>query len=271
MRTKKKNALSKHIRDTVIHTVRTNDSRITELFETAGHFGVLLIAFFFVIVLFLWKEGKARTDQQNTNKPANLPQAQPTTALKDVPPADVGMRMIFDQANGELGTNSAELATVSASMLDNPSPSKESENLPKLDLQGPWSCSTITDGGTAKLYIQNNKVRFTNGAGERTENTLLSGDCLYTWAANTGTKQCGFSQYMDLFSSLLPGSEGIDIDIGSIIEEQMGGDENQSKAFTSLRQSCQKGTINSSIFVAPSSVEWDESTTDDSGILDLFQ
>lgn len=271
MRTKKKHAISKHVRDTVVHAVRTNDSRITELFETAGHFGILLLAFFFVVMLFLWKEGRTSTNQQNASKSANLPQVQPTTALKNVPPADVGMRMIFDQANGELGTNSAELATSSATMYDATSPSNESTSLPKLDLQGPWSCVTTTSEGTAKLYIQNNKVKFINGAGGRTENTLLSGDCLYTWTENTGTKQCGFSQYMDLFSSLLPGSEGMDIDIGSIIEEQMSGDESQAKAFTALRQSCQKGIINASIFVAPTSVEWDESTTDSSGMLDLFQ
>jgi len=269
MHTKKSHGVSKHIRDTIVHSVDKNESKITEAFQTMGHYGIILLAFLFVVIIFLWKEGTLNTSNKNTS---NLPTAKPTEVLKEVPRADVGMRMIFDQANGELGTDSANLASSSAT----PSTSQEisetleqPSNLPKLDLQGPWSCATSTTEGSAKLYIQNRKAKFVSATGGTTENTLLSGDCLYTWSANTGTKQCGFSQYMDIFASLLPGSE--DIDIGSIIEEQMQGDEAQARAYASLRASCQKTPVAESVFAVPTSVEWDESTTDDSGMMDLFK
>lgn len=269
MHTKKSHGVSKHIRDTILHSVDENESKITEAFQTMGHYGIILLAFLFVVVIFLWKEGKLNSPTKSTS---NLPSIKPTEALKEVPRADVGMRMIFDQANGELGTDSANLASSSAT----PSTSQEiaetlekPSNLPKLDLQGPWSCATSTTEGSAKLYIQNRKAKFVSTTGGTTENTLLSGDCLYTWSANAGTKQCGFSQYMDLFTSLLPGSE--DIDIGSIIEEQMQGDEAQAQAYASLRASCQKTPVSESVFAVPPAVEWDESTSDGSGIMNLFQ
>lgn len=262
MHTKKSHGISKRIRDTILHSVDKNESKITETFQTMGHYGIILLAFLFVVGVFLWKEGKLNSPTKSTNI---LPSIKPTEALKEIPRADVGMRMIFDQANGEMGTNSADLASSSAV----PEVSAETATLPKLDLQGPWSCSASTTEGSAKLYIQNGQVKFASTTAGTTENMLLNGDCLYTWIETEGTKQCGFGQYMDIFTSLLPGSE--EIDIGSIIEEQMEGNEEQARAYASLLASCQKSPVAESIFAAPQTVEWDESTSYDSGLMNLFQ
>jgi hypothetical protein len=271
MHTKKSHGISSHIRETILHSVDKNESKITEAFQTMGHYGIILLAFLCVVGIFLWKEGKLNSPTKSTS---NLPTVKPTEALKEIPRADVGMRMIFDQANGELGTDSANLASSSAKPTTSQELSKtfeQTSNLPKLDLQGPWSCTTNTNDGSTKLYIQNGKVKFVSTTGGTTENTLLSGDCLYTWSANAGTKQCGLGQYMDLFATLLPGTEAIDI--GSIIEEQMQDDEAQARAYASLRASCQKTQVAESVFAIPQSVGWDESTTETEGVdmLNLFQ
>lgn len=251
-----------------------HESNITEMFETMGHFGVILLAFLFVIMIFLWKEGTLRGPKKDLNDVSKLPSIEPTVALKDVPQADVGMRMIFDQANGELGTGSARIASSSALPDDTDPPESSSANTPALDLEGPWSCATSTTDGSASLYIESNKVKFALTTDEGTQSVLLSGDCLYSWQESMGTKQCGFGEYLGLFATLLPGAG--DVDIASIIEEQLVGDEAQMKVFQSLRATCQKQSVQASVFQIPQDVDWQEDASSDSqddsfGILEMFQ
>lgn len=269
MHTKKSHGISKHIRDTILHSVDKNESKITETFQTMGHYGIILLAFLFVVGIFLWKEGKLNPPTKSTS---NLPSIKPTEALKEVPRADVGMRMIFDQANGEMGTDEARMASRSANQTaQDPKINSAQQNtdIPKIDLQGPWQCSVQTPEGSAELHILNNKVRFTSNSGGTTQNTLLNDDCIYTWTASTGTKQCGLNQYMDLFNSLFSGSEGIDI--SSILAEQIGSDPSQSQEYIMLLQSCKKISSSSSLFLVPQNVTWDESSSTDLEMLNLLQ
>jgi len=269
MHTKKSHGISKHIRTIILHSVDKNESKITEAFQTMGHYGVILLAFLFVIAIFLWKEGKLKTSTQSTN---NLPSIKPTEALKVVPRADVGMRMIFDQANGEMSTDEARLASGSA--LQTPqdfeeNSTQQSRDIPVINLQGPWQCSVKVPEGSAELHILNKNVRFISTSAGTTDNTLLNDGCIYTWQGNTGTRQCGLDQYMDMFSSLLSDSEGIDL--GSILAEQVGSDPGQSEAYILLLQSCQKIPSNSSLFVVPQNVTWDESSSTDLDMMNLLQ
>lgn len=270
MHIKKLHLIPKHLRVSFMRTVRKNEAKLTDTFQTMGHFGVLLLAFFFVVLLFMWKEGRLNRSAMNPNdRTFELPSPYPTTALKDVPRADVGLRMIMDQANGELGTDTARLTSPSAPLIDGAEGSALKSDYPQLDLQGPWSCTTSTGGGPINLYIHNNKIKMVDSSGSTAENTLLSGDCLYTWKSTTGTKQCGLQQYLELFTGLLSGSEGIDI--GSIIQEQMGSDPARAQSYESLRRSCQKVAVAESVFSIPQNVQWAESSTTDPNSLNLGQ
>ncbi len=270
MHIKKLHLIPRHLRDHILGTIRLNEARLSDTFQTMGHYGVLLLAFFFVVLLFMWKEGRLNRSAVTPNdRSFGLPTPYPTTALQEIPRADVGLRMIMDQANGELGTDSARLASPSAPLIDEAGGGAPKSEYPQLDLQGPWSCTTSTGGGPINLYIHNNKVKVIDSSGKATENILFNGDCLYTWKSSTGTKQCGLQQYLDLYTSLLSGSEGIDI--GSIIQEQMGSDPARAQSYESLRRSCQKVAVAESVFSIPQNVQWAESSTTDPNSLNLGQ
>ena len=249
-------------------TARANESHFTELFGSLGHLGVLFLAFGFVVVIFMWKEGRLNP-RSNNSSVGELPKVEPTMALKQVPRADVGMRMIFDQANGELGTGSGRLATPSAY----PTATEEEatyttglpSELPTIDIVGPWTCVIEQDGDSMQMYIQDKQVKLVSSSAGRTERTLLNGDCIYTWGGDTNTKQCGIEQYIDIFTSM-SGSEGIDV--GSILASDMSSDA-ETQVYANLVRSCQKTPVAPSVFAVPEGVAWEESSTDD--LLNLFQ
>ena len=252
-------------------TARANESHFTELLGSLGHLGVLFLAFGFVVVLFMWKEGRLNPRSTNSNI-GELPKIEPTMALKQVPRADVGMRMIFDQANGELSTGSGRIATPSAyprsventqeDMTQEPNPPSD---LPTIDIIGPWTCVYEQDGSSIQLYIQNKLVKLVSSSGGGTERTLLNGDCLYTWGGAKNTKQCGIGQYVDIFTSMA-GTDGLDI--GSMIASDVT-DNAQAQIYENLIRTCQKTPVAQSVFTVPEGVKWDESSTED--LLNLFQ
>ncbi len=253
-------------------TARTNESHFTELLGSLGHLGVLFLAFGFVVVLFMWKEGKLHPSS-NAPKVDEMQRFEPNMALKQVPRADVGMRMIFDQANGELGTGSGRLATPSAyPTLPEDIPTNDtglSSTLPTIDMIGPWTCRVDRDGNSIQMYIQDKKVKFVSGSAGRTERTLLNGDCIYTWGGNTNTKQCGIGQYIEIFTSMA-GADGFDV--GSLLAGDMTGDT-ETAVYADLVRSCQKTPVAQSVFTVPEGLQWEESTEDFGGIgiSNLFQ
>lgn len=262
--------IPKHLRDSLIRTVHKHEEKLTDTFQTISHFGILLLAFIFVVLLFMWKEGRLNKSAVTpSHRSFDLSTPYPTTALKEVPRADVGMRMLIDQGNGELGTDTARLASPSATSINRSDKAVSSYEFPQLDLQGPWSCATATSGGAMSLYIHDNKIHMTDQTTSEAEHMLFNGDCLYIWKSSTGTKQCGLREYLTLFSTLLSGSEGIDI--GSIIQEQVGSDPARSQSYESLRRSCRKMPVSDSVFSLPQTVQWKESSASDQNSLNFGQ
>ncbi len=233
------------------------DDHIRETFGTLGHLGVMAIAFGLVIALFLLKEGRLGT----SGRQGAYIQGTPPSAIdvSQVPRADVGIRMALDQANGELGTESARLATSQASLTAPPATSSSALTVPEIDMTGPWYCSYDTGPHSATLSIANSKIRFdlTGETGQK-ESTIFDGDCLYSWQGNTGTKQCGLAQYLGLLTAY---GENGDVDLAQMLLASMQEGE-MSEEMQALVASCKKVDVSQSAFTPPAQVTFVEKQLD---------
>lgn len=242
-------------------TESSYQSRIFEATQTLKHLGVMLIAFIFVVVVFMLKEGKIPgTKKENLTRGVVTIPSESTT-LDEAGPLEKEQGKLIEKALGIMKD-----ATSSASPgLQN--------SLPPLDLKGPWQCGTISSSGRMNISIKDKNIRAFVTQNASTENTLVTKDCMYTWTGNSGTKQCGMGQYIDLFETLT--SSGM-VSIPSMIESQMKG-ASESAEITNLLSTCKKTPIEDTIFVVPSGIQWKETTVENgatspnsSGFLDLL-
>lgn len=228
-------------------------ARISDTLSTFGHLGVMVLAFGLVVLAFMWKEGRL-TRQSTSISSVTLP-ASPEASLTHVPDADVGIRMIFDQANGEMSTGSARIATSSAIPTDVTEPAETLEDIPKLDLTGPWQCAVSEAAGEyASLSIANSRMRLEYSGVSSTQNMLFDGDCMYTWESTSGSKQCGMSQYLTILQSLM-GTEGLDV-AQLLLADGFDTSNGQDSKMLSLLRSCQQSAVNESVFRPPLGVNF---------------
>lgn len=247
-------------RKMMAHTMDAFEARVGETLGTLGHLGIFFLAFMFVIGAFFWKEGKLGGTRTQTEQ-SLLPSIAPTRVLEEVPDADVGIRMLMDQANGEMSSDSASVATPSASPGVSEESAEDTTDYPMLNLTGPWQCTAQNEAGSAQLYIANNNMKFSYSTGTESAHALLRGDCLYNWQGSEGEKQCGLSSYLSLFDEMM-GSDGFDV--GDLLADQMTQDDaTQIELYQLLRASCVAQTPRSDVFTVPQNVTWEESNLED--------
>ncbi|HNQ31420.1 MAG TPA: hypothetical protein PKG71_02405 [Candidatus Woesebacteria bacterium] len=247
-------------RKMMAHTMEAFEARVGETLGTLGHLSIFFLAFLFVMGAFFWKEGKLGGPRTQTEQ-SLLPSIAPTQVLEEVPVAEVGIRMLMDQANGEMSSDSASFATPSASNSALTESDIDTVDYPILDLNGPWQCNAQNSAGSAQLYIADKNMKFSYTSGTESAHALLRGDCLYNWQGSEGGKQCGLSSYLSLFDEMM-GSDGFDV--GDLLADQMAQDDaTQIELYQLLRASCVAQTPRSDVFTVPQNITWEESNLED--------
>lgn len=132
----------------------------------------------------------------------------------------------------------------------------------QLNLIGPFVCNYQNEGTSFKAYIKNKQVSVQvpveTGA---IQHIVLNADCVYAWQQGdaVGTKMCGMSQYLALFSTM---SQYGMMDTGSILGTVAQMVPSAKKIDTAqLARACVKEEVNNTVFTIPTNVKFSESTT----------
>ncbi len=139
-------------------------------------------------------------------------------------------------------------ASPAASMVKERDAARLTQELKRLNLTGPWSCIHES----SRLFIENKNVKYQTTRDGVVTHVLLNGDCVFTWENNgNGRKYCGMTQYVTMAELAMK--------TGLFDPQSFMQSETLDVSSTSdLLGACTQNVVNSSVFVIPRSIKWEE-------------